>query len=296
MLNLKACILIYEVVFNKAVKILFVINKEKLKRALSDFSNATGLNINFIDSSLSPAHLNDFSHNKYCAAIHGTKVGERCCLESDTSLLLKCARTKKLEIHICHARLVDVAVPIFHRDMILGYLILGQMKTEPDFEKVKEYISKLGLDMDVMKKYYTELPLYCSEKISSIANIAVMISKYVLLENMLKPSFDKNIEAAIDFINSNIENHLTIQYISSKINVSKTLLYKLFRTHFNCTVNEYINTRRIEQSKNLLLTTNLSIEEISQKSGFPGTAYYSRLFKKQNGISPLKFRNLSGKK
>ncbi|MBR5542511.1 MAG: PocR ligand-binding domain-containing protein [Oscillospiraceae bacterium] len=267
---------------------------EKLKRTFIDFSNATGIVINFVDTSLSHSTFHTISHNNYCKTINNIPNGERCCTTCDSTLLLKCSKSKKLEMHICHAGLVDAAVPIYHHEMLLGYIILGQMKTDPDFSKVKDYIKKFDLDPEKMEEYYKELPLYCDEAVASIANIAVMLTKYILLENMLKPSFDKNIEVAINFINENLHNHLTIQYISKQINVSKTVLYKTFRNHFNCTVNEYINSRRIEKSAELLLTTDLSVESISQKIGFSGAAYYSKLFKKQKGISPLKFRNLSG--
>ena len=56
--------------------------------------------------------------------------------------------------------------------------------------------------------------------------------------------------------------------ISKNTNVSKTSLYKYFRQNFACTVSEYINKKRIEKSVEYLTGTNLSIEEISQKTGF----------------------------
>ena len=40
----------------------------------------------------------------------------------------------------------------------------------------------------------------------------------------------------------------------------------------------------------LLAKTNLSIEEISQRVGFSSASYYSKMFKKQIGVAPLKYR------
>ena len=83
---------------------------------------------------------------------------------------------------------------------------------------------------------------------------------------------------------------ISVISISKSINVSKSVLYKNFHTHFNCTVSEYINTKRIEKSLELIAKTDMSIEEISQNVGFSTASYFSKIFKKQMGTSPLKYK------
>lgn len=267
-------------------------NEEKLRRTLLDFSNATGLNINFVDNKFLHADLYKIPHNEYCKEIQSTEKGRKLCFSSDCELLGKCKKSGHIEMHICHAGLLDVAVPIFHNDILLGYIIFGQMKTEPDFSEAEKNIKELISDTDATRVRYNALPLYSGTQVESIANIAVILVKYVLLENMLNLNLDKNTETALSFIEENLDKHMTIQYISKSTNISKTALYNLFRSNFNCTVSEYINQRRIEKSISLLLETNLSIEEISQSVGVSSAAYYSLLFKKHKNISPLKFKKL----
>ena len=59
---------------------------------------------------------------------------------------------------------------------------------------------------------------------------------------------------------------------------------------YNCTVKEYLNSKRIEKAAQMLLMTELSMDEISREVGFNSAAYFSKLFKKYKGISPLKYR------
>ena len=68
------------------------------------------------------------------------------------------------------------------------------------------------------------------------------------------------------------------------------MLYKKFRSHFGCTVNDYINTRRVEEALGLLEKTDLSIEEISERIGFTSASYFSRIFKQKMGMPPMRFR------
>ena len=51
----------------------------------------------------------------------------------------------------------------------------------------------------------------------------------------------------------------------------------------------YLNRARIENAKELLLKTSLSIAEIAEMVGFSGQNYFGRLFRRQVGLSPTEF-------
>lgn len=264
---------------------------EKINALMEDFYNATDINMNLLKADFS--YVGGRAHrenNCYCMAVQSTKTGAKGCKCSDERLLKECRRTKKMQMHICHAGLCDVAAPLLYDDVIIGYIIFGEMKADTDFSEFKNYISSLGLDVSEMEKYYADISPFEEHKIQSISNIASMLGKYILFENMLKPDFDKCVQKAVTFINENLSEDLTIRSISQGIHASKSVLYKSFRRCFNCTVGEYINARRVEKSINLLMKTDLSIEEISQKVGFASASYYSKTFKKIKGETPLKYK------
>ena len=126
--------------------------------------------------------------------------------------------------------------------------------------------------------------------INSVASIAEMLAKMILLEHILRPSGSKSLERAESFIVENLDKPLSIEMITKSIGVSKSVLYREFHERHNCTVNEYVNRRRVEKSIELLLNTDLSVEEISQRVGFGSAAYFTVNFKREKGIAPLKFR------
>ena len=55
------------------------------------------------------------------------------------------------------------------------------------------------------------------------------------------------------------------------------------------TPNEYINRLRINQAKELLTNTDMSVFEIAEAVGFSDQNYFGRVFKKQTGTSPKKY-------
>lgn len=263
---------------------------EKINNALEDFSHATGIHIDLRDANFLPVSHFDFQGNGYCDIIQSSPKGKKACANSDFCLLSECKKTKSSQTHICHAGLTDVAVPIISEDEIIGYLIFGQMKNSNSPDNIYEYMESLGLDGQKMTDYYSNLPLLDTKKINSVSNIAVMLIKFILFENLLKRDISENIQRAVTYINENLNEDLSVKTVSEHANISKSVLYKNFHQIFHCTLSEYINKKRIEKSTHLLANADLSIDDISQQVGFSSASYYSKIFKKQVGISPLKYR------
>ena len=266
---------------------------KKINNALLDFYNATGIDMDFLKPDFSPAGSKGLADNCYCRALQKNAMGKSACEHSDKMLLEKCKKSKKTEMHICHAGLVNVAIPLLYDDIIIGYIIFGRMKPNTDFDKICKHISELGIDTSEAERLYLDIPLFESDKIKSVSNIAIMLAKYILLKNMIRPDLSESMQKAVDYISQNLHSELCVKDISKSINVSKSVLYKNFHSHFNCTVSEFIHTKRIEKALELITKTDLSIEEISQKVGFSSASYFSKIFKKQTGLSPLKYKKNS---
>lgn len=264
---------------------------EKINQLLSDFYQATGINMDLRKADFSFINQKSFWETKcYCKAIQQTEKGRAACRFSDECLFKKSRESKGLEMQRCHGGLTDVAEPILYGDEILGYLIFGQIRTEGDFSEIRDYLASLGLDPEEMEQYYNEVAVFSPEKIRSLANIAKILMKHILLENILRPDFNENIQKAVQYIEENAEKEISIHALSQKANLSKSALYRGFHRSFGCTVGEYIHKRRIERAKGLLCRTDLSIEEIGQRVGYISGSYFSKIFKKEMGRSPLQYK------
>ena len=269
-------------------------NKQRLEKILSDFSVATGININILDENFNMLSERYQAHTKYCSYIQSFESGYKKCICSDKELLQRCKETKAMQFHVCHAGLVDVGIPILYADTIMGYLILGQMKKTEQFTNYIEENDSLPFDVNVLKDYYDLLVLFNEERITSVMNIALMFAKHILLEKILFPVTNECVERTIYYINQNLSEPLSIKKLSTAVGYSTSEIYKSFHKYHHCTVGEYMTKARIEHSIMLLFETDLSIEEISVKCGFSSAPYFSKKFKEINGISPLKFKKQIG--
>lgn len=89
-----------------------------------------------------------------------------------------------------------------------------------------------------------------------------------------------------NYIDSHYSENITLDILSNLSYVNKFHLVHLFTKQMGISPINYLINRRIEESKNLLTTTNYSIRDISTIVGFSNSSYFSQMFKKFTGYSP----------
>lgn len=81
-----------------------------------------------------------------------------------------------------------------------------------------------------------------------------------------------------------------IEEIANKMSVSQRYLSDTLKKETGKTTTEHLHLRLIDEAKNVLLKPNKSISEVAYELGFEYPQYFSRLFKKKEGISPTEYR------
>lgn len=267
-------------------------NIPELEKALNDFYKATGSATILTDTQLNTVAGSKGSTNCFCELVHKSKKGEERCKKSDFCLAKKCVLSHNLETHICHAGLIDAAVPIDFKDDIVGYIILGQMRSNTDFNEIYDKISDLPIEFEEAKLAYESLSVSSQERMESVVNIAKMLTQYILFKNLISEYKNAILTQAVTYISLNLDKDLSIESICECLNVSKSVLYRSFHKYMNCTVGEYINNKRIEYAKSMILNTTKSLQEISDSVGFSDYTYFCKIFKKTEGITPFKYKKL----
>ena len=104
-------------------------------------------------------------------------------------------------------------------------------------------------------------------------------------------SYSRYIRKAIMYMRQNMNDDISLKKIADILKISTRYLSSLFKTETGLTFNEYLNSLRMIRAKFLLNQTNRSILDISLLVGIKNQAYFSTLFKKNIGTSPMNYRN-----
>lgn len=99
------------------------------------------------------------------------------------------------------------------------------------------------------------------------------------------------VKNALKYIEENYTQKLTLCEVAEKTYVSQWHLSKLLNRHTGQSFSDILNHVRIEHAKELLEDPSLRIGDISEQVGFLDLAHFSRVFKKQEGVSANEYRN-----
>lgn len=145
---------------------------------------------------------------------------------------------------------------------------------------------------DICREYKGN-DIFAKSLANSIATTLVinLLRKY---RKTITIKHDKKVNRQIDyiksFIDSNYSEDIKLEELSSMAYMNKFHLISEFKQSYRITPIEYLILKRIEIAKNLLISTNHTMEEISALVGFNSQSYFNQVFKKKVGLTPSQFR------
>lgn len=93
-----------------------------------------------------------------------------------------------------------------------------------------------------------------------------------------------------DHIEKNISGELSLEELGATFGYCKNYILRLFKNKYGITVGEYITERRLELSREMLLSSTLSMNEIADLSGFNNYVNFYKAFVKKEKMSPGEYR------
>ncbi|MDD7738613.1 MAG: AraC family transcriptional regulator [Fusicatenibacter sp.] len=149
----------------------------------------------------------------------------------------------------------------------------------------KHLFTQIIQELKLCRTDYEEmLAHYLNQLLISVHRI--LLTKQVRRQ----PLFDNEMDAAVRYFHSNYNKPISIESYASDHNMSVSWFIRCFREYTNTTPAQYLLSLRISNARTLLENTSYNISEISNIIGYDNPLYFSRLFKKQCGVSPSEYR------
>ena len=134
---------------------------------------------------------------------------------------------------------------------------------------------------------YIDDEIICSELSRISYNIIMDINKNLVSLKIDTPHF---LSEALEYIKKNYNKNINLDDIAKAINMSKFHFERLFQTHMQTTVYQYIKELRFQKARWLLETTNMKLIEIAYDVGYSDIQALIKIFKKQLGVTPIEYR------
>lgn len=98
------------------------------------------------------------------------------------------------------------------------------------------------------------------------------------------------IKRLLDYVDRHYMENISLKTISNAFNVNAAYMGQQFIKAMNDTFSNYLNIKRIEKAKELIMTTDLHLQEIAIRVGYHNQSYFNNMFKKHTGGYPTKYK------
>lgn len=125
--------------------------------------------------------------------------------------------------------------------------------------------------------------------------IIEMVMECVSTESVADVNARSKIQMAIGYIQEHFAENLTVNVLAEHYGMSPNYFSSMFKKEMSRSAVNYITELRINQARELLYHSELSVVDISKKVGYEDSQYFFRVFKKYLGMTPLQYREESRK-
>ena len=266
----------------------------ELKKVAIDFYNITNIQIVLYDKNRIHLYSYPERHCAFCGAIRSNPELEKKCINCDNIGFNVCDKTRKPYIYKCHMNLFEAIAPIIENDIIIGYMMIGQILNNTSMNEVvkqtERVCEKYNLDLDRMLVELCDLRSVSHDFIYSAINMASMCACYLYYNKIIKNQIDVLTYQLTEYIENHLSEDLSLSGICKKFYISRSMLYNISTKAFGMGITDYIRLQRIKRAKSMLTQSNKTIYQIAEDIGFNDANYFVRLFKKIEGMTPGQYR------
>ncbi|MGN0620757.1 MAG: helix-turn-helix domain-containing protein [Porcipelethomonas sp.] len=161
--------------------------------------------------------------------------------------------------------------------MITRFCISGGLSPEEAYCLSDSYIIRAD-EADTeeeVRKIHSEMILGFTKKMHNIK---------------IRNIYSRQIVKAVDYINTHINEKISVQNIADYLDLSVPYLSRLFKSETGLNISEYISVKKVESASAMLKYSSQTTSEISYILNFSSQSYFTKVFRKYTGMTPGEYR------
>ena len=162
-------------------------------------------------------------------------------------------------------------------------------------EKYAKEVDTAFITSDIFMPFLPQQVMQIVESFDSLSEVYISNISFEILSALSSGTKNSIIASqtivdAVKLIKENYSHVYGVEELSTALSISKSHLVREFYKHTGTTPGKYITSVRIDAVKQLLTSTNLTLSEIAERTGFSGDNYLCKSFKKTTGETPMAYR------
>jgi len=211
---------------------------------------------------------------------------------SSSNRVLK-ARNGQEALEILKQETIDLVLLDLQMPEMDGFEVLDRMRDHEGMQKIPVIIVTGRMLTDVeMSRLNQGVTAILQKGLFSLDETVEHINTALERKRRISGDAQLLVRKAMAYIHENYSESISRRDIAKHVNIAEDYLTFCFRQELGTTPIKYMQRYRLNQARSLLLESEKTITEIALMVGFSDAGYFSRLFHREVGLSPDKFRNL----
>lgn len=213
-----------------------------------------------------------------CSKAREGKAAMRCVEYDAHEVHQEVKNQPEGRIHVCPYGLTEIAVPVFVSSLFAGVLFAGPCWNN-SFTPCP-YVALI----------YVSENKWLEERRTMLCAVASQMGWMIQRNDNMKLPESSRKQTVIEYLRKNMHKQITVNQLAAELSLSPSRTSHVVNQLFNMSLPNLINSMRLQQASYWLLTTELTIGEISTHFGYYDQNYFTRIFTKKFNMSPSAYR------
>lgn len=230
--------------------------------------------------------------NPYCSYIKSLPNGHHHCLAQQKKVFNRCCKENESYSGVCYAGVKEYCYPLHDEKNMIGFVSVSSYASDKKDQFISFVAKHFDRSLDSVTGEYNKLKTNMPDK-NKIDTLILPLCKMLELAYLKEVKETKTVslnEEICRYIQRHYSIDLTTDLICKKFSCSKSYFSHSFKSYTGKSFREYLTDIRLNYAKQLLKHSNLSVTQISFSVGFNDSNYFSNVFKRKIGASPLLYR------
>ena len=197
----------------------------------------------------------------------------------------------------------DISEALYQQNLFMGFTL--DRRLDDPLRDAKDMIISVNTAYRKAIQQAAVHPLYIDaisgqfiieiEQTETEAQLLALIPKMIrhsclLVQRHSLERYSGAVRSCLNYIDFHYMEPLNLEGLAARFAINKNYLSSRFHKEVGMTVTDYINRTRIRRAEGMLGKTALPMQAVAEQCGFSDANYFTRIFKKINGVSPNEYR------
>jgi AraC-like DNA-binding protein len=196
-------------------------------------------------------------------------------------------------IYHCFAGLTETVMPIKIEDIVIGYAMLGQFRTQEKLpgDIIESWI-QAGFDRETLEDAFQEQPFFDKIALDNMLRLFYMLVTFIVTREYVKVRPPSLSEEVLQWVENHITEPMEQDEIAAAMNRSKSSISHTVKRQFGMSFKQLCILKRIQRFESIITKDpHTSIQDAAFQVGYSDPFYFSRIYRKVRLVSPSTYVN-----